>query len=115
MPRIDMDYGYLLYGGNELTVVSTVSDPPKVRLAATAGGSLGGVTFSRMRPDGVQEEMVIIQGKQDERVRSDPTNYSGELTIHIRHWQPGVGDDAQMVEVLKLRHDEVYVRGVRVA
>ena len=91
MPKIDLGYGYIEYGGNEITIASTIDDPPKIRLATPKFGdsvSLGAVTFSRLRPDGEQEEMLIIQGTQDERYRNNPVDYSGELTIHIRKHNP---------------------------
>lgn len=113
--RIDMAYGYVILSGNEVRIGSTVpapGDPPKLRLESIAGGSFGGVTFAKVREDGVPEEMVLIQGKQDERVRDNPLDFSGELTVHVRHWQPGLSDDAQMVKVMEMRHDGVKIKGI---
>ena len=109
--RIDLEYGYIILGGNELHVVSTVDDPPQLFLATKAGSlSKGGITFGQARPDGMIDGLVLIQGKQDERYRADPNNLTGELTVHVRHWQPGVPDDAQFVKVLELRHDSVWIK-----
>lgn len=105
--RFDMPWGFIELGNNEVHVVSTVEDPPAVYCASKAGISLGSMAFGRLRSDGRIETMVLLQGKQDERTRQDPHNYSGEVTLHIRHWQPGVGDDAQMVRVCEARHDGV--------
>ena len=108
-----MAYGHLEYGGNELTVASTIDDPPKVRLAGISGG--GGFTISRIRPDGVQEEEVLLLGGQDERYRDQPWNYTGELNVFIRHWQSGVPDDAQFKKVIRFRHDRISIApGVQV-
>lgn len=112
--RIDMAYGYIEYEGNEVTVVSTIDDPPKIRVASPKFGrsvALGAVSFNRLREDGKQEEMVLIQGKQDERTRHT-NSYSGELTIHIRNDEPGLTDDEQMEKVLEARHDGVWIKGI---
>lgn len=112
MQRIDLEYGYVVFEGNEIHIVSTVDDPPQVFLASLPGSlSKGGLTFGQIRPDGKIEGMVLIQGKQDERYRSDPNNLTGELTVHIRHWQPGVSDDQQFVKVLEVRHDGIKAKG----
>jgi hypothetical protein len=111
--RIDMDYGYALFEGNEIHVVSTIDDPPQLFLASPAGSlSKGGITFGQVRPDGKIDGMVLIQGKQDERFRGDPNNLTGEITWHVRHWQPGVSDDAQFVKVMEIRHDSVWIKGI---
>jgi hypothetical protein len=86
--RIDMEYGFVEFAGNEQTIASTIDDPPKVRLAAPRFGrsvTVGGLTFSRLRSDGKQEELVIIQGKQDERVRGTDI-FSGRIYNHHFSW-----------------------------
>ena len=104
--RITTEWGYLEFSGNELQVVSTVADPPKVRLAAAEGGSLGAVSWNRLRPDGGQVEMVLLQGKQDERQRgaTGDAQYAGEVTIHLNN---GGQQDANMVRVCEIRSDGV--------
>mgnify|MGYP001602127755 CR=1 FL=1 len=107
---IYLEWGRIEFSKNEVSLISTVEDPPKVRLAAAAGLSLGAATFNRLRPDGVQEELILIQGKQDERTRGDPTNLAGEITIHINDGR-GLGD-ASMVKVMEIRHDSVWIKGI---
>lgn len=106
MERVDMPWGYIEIDTNEIRVVSTVEDPPKVRLGSVAGGSLGGVSFDRIRPDGRSVELVLVQGKQDERTRGQslPAAYAGEITVHINR---GGEDDADMRLVATLRYDRV--------
>lgn len=107
---ISLDWGYIHFGNNEMTIVSTVVDPPKFKLYSSAGISLGAWAFGRMRPDGVFEEMVLLQGKQDERTRANPQDYSGELTVHIRNGSiPG---DAGFIKVLEMRHDGCWMKGL---
>jgi hypothetical protein len=98
-----MPWGYVEFSNNEVSIISTVNDPPKVRMASAEGGSLGACSFGVLRTDGRQEEVILIQGKRDERWRND---LSGELTIHIRdHRIPG--DDASMVKVMEMRADRI--------
>ncbi len=97
--RIALPWGYVELTTNEVSVVSTVDDPPAVRLVSV-GRALGKVSFNRLRPDGRQEEVAILQGKIDERY---PSRLAGEVTIHVRNL--GTGDSA-MVPVLLLRSDE---------
>mgnify|MGYP001572510780 FL=1 len=107
-----LDYGLVVFEGNEIHVTSTIDDPPQLFLASPRGISLGGVTFGRTRPDGKIDGMVLIQGKQDERVRHDPNNLTAECTVHLRHWQPGMGDDQQFVPIIEVRYDGVRIRGI---
>ena len=111
--RIDSPWGYLEFdedGSNELLIVSTVEDPPKLRLASPAGLSLGAISFNRLRPDGKQDEMILLQGKQDERTRalpsSDKRSLMAEFTIHMNR---GGDQDADMVRVCEVRHDGIVV------
>lgn len=110
--RIDMQWGYVQFVGNEVIIRSTVNDPPKVRLEA-ARGSLGGVSFNMIRPDGKAEEVVLLQGKQDERSRNCSNRapiYSGEMTIHIRDGLDTRGDGMKLVA--RLRHDSLWLLGM---
>lgn len=109
----ELGYGKVTFIGNEIHVTSTIDDPPQLFLASPKGSlSLGGVTFGRARADGKIDGMVLIQGKQDERFRNNPDNLTAEVTVHIRHWQPGVGDDKQFVPVVEARFDGVRIRGI---
>ncbi len=104
--RINLEWGYIEYGPNELSIVSTVEDPPGLRLATLNGGSLGKLSFNRMRPDGVQEEIVLLQGKEDERYRgASPPAQAGEVTLHLR--RPFADGDGAMVPIATLRYDGV--------
>ena len=113
-------YGVLFFEGNEQIVRSLNDDPSKVRLEAPEGSlTKGCVTFGTRRQDGRFEELGLICGGQDERVRHDPYLLSGEIKVLIRHHQPWLNDDAQFVRVATLRADvlEVHVpmvyRGLR--
>lgn len=112
-------WGYVEVDTNEATIASTVEDPPKARLCSTSGLGLGALSMGRLRPDGRQEEMVLIQGKQDEATRDlpagDPRTFSGELTFHLRDGTPGAGDEGGMVSVLELTTRQIKAFGQVVA
>ena len=72
--------GFLQFDGNELTVGSTIADPPKVRLVAPEG-QLGAVSFNRLRADGAQEEVVLLIGKEAEDA---PGSLGGQFEIWLR-------------------------------
>ena len=102
--RINLPWGYIEYSNNEISIVSTVDDPSGVRLAAAAGGSLGKISFNRLRSDGVQEEVALLQGKIDERYRS-PEQLVGELRLDLR--KPSGGDEGGMAPIFIARHDGI--------
>lgn len=106
MQRFDMPWGFIEIDTNEIRVVSTVADPPKIRLGATAGLSLGAFSFDRIRPDGRSVEMILLQGKQDERTRNmgTPAAYAAEFTVHMNN---GGEEDANMRHVLTCRSDGI--------
>lgn len=110
MTRIaDSSNGELHFLSNELFVRSLIDDPPKVRLEAPPGSlSKGLVTWATRRPDGQFEELALLQGKQDERVREDPLNFTGEVDVFVRRHDPNTGDDVQFRRVMTLRHDGVH-------
>ena len=111
--EFSLDYGTVVMEGNEIHVTSTIDDPPQLFLASPRGSlSLGGVTFGRARADGKIDGMVLIQGKQDERFRYDPDNLTAEVTVHIRHYDPSRGDDAQFVPIVEARWDGVRIKGI---
>lgn len=78
---IDLAWGNIKIQFNEIEVNSLVEDPPGVRLASSAGGSLGKISGNRLRPDGVHDEVCMIQFKIDERYR--PASAGG----HGTHWE----------------------------
>ena len=109
MTLAETNWGYVVFETNELSIVSTVEDPPKVRFASPAGLSLGAFSFNRLRSDGRQQEMILFQGKQDERSRhfppSDPRTYAGEFTLHINN---GGDQDGNMKRILEARSDGIH-------
>ena len=58
-PPIELPWGRIEFGLNEMSIISTVDDPPKIRLAAP-GGCPGAISFNYLRPDGKQEELGMI-------------------------------------------------------
>ena len=106
MEPILLPWGRIEFDNNEVSIISTVPDPPAVRLAAVAGGGLGKLSWSRLRADGRQEEVVLLQGKIDERF---PGSLTGEVTLHIRKDDPALSDDQQMRHVVTFRHDEILI------
>ncbi len=114
--RYPMPWGYIEINTNEVSIVSTVEDPPKVRMGAVAGGSLGCLSFNHVRPDGVQEEVALMQGKIDERFRSatdggtgQQTELVGEVRFDIKGPLRGQTDDKATVAVMQLQHDRIVV------
>jgi len=63
----DLPWGWLeTYDDNEIAIVSTIPDPPKVRLAVEAGmveSNLGAVSFNLRRADGRHEEYGYVMGR----------------------------------------------------
>lgn len=63
----DFPWGWVgTYDDNEIEIVSTISDPPKVRLAVQAGkpeSNLGSLSFNIRRDDGRHEEYGYIMGR----------------------------------------------------
>lgn len=108
--RLDLPFGYIEpFGDNEITLASTIPDPPKIRLVADRSGGhvgMGGISFCMLRADGVQEEVVLFQGKIDERERHTG-NMAGEITLHLA--KPGADNDAKWVRVFEMRHDGIRI------
>lgn len=107
---IALPWGYLGFGNNELSIISTVNDPPKLRLGTTEGISSGALSFNRVI-SGVQRENVLFQGKQDERFRSNPLSPASEITLHLNDGSSF--EDSAMVRVLEFRTDTVEILGVK--
>jgi len=111
--RIDLDWGFIEYGKNEVSIISTVGgegDPPKLRMGSVAGVGYGAHSWNRVI-NGVQREGVLFQGKQDERFRADPTNPAAEFTLHLNNG--GGFEDRNMVRVLEIRSDTIELLGVK--
>ncbi|MGE0463898.1 MAG: hypothetical protein AB7Q16_21235 [Vicinamibacterales bacterium] len=100
---IQMPWGRVELDTNEMSLLSTVPDPPKLRVASIEGLSLGAVSAGRVRDDGRQIEMALLQFKQDERTRNDPASTMCEATLHLND---GSGEhDGAMRRVFEFRHD----------
>ena len=106
--ELKLEGGYVDTGLNEVSIVSTVDDPPGLRLGVMRqegwGRSLGKFSFNSVRPDRVQDECVLIQGKLDERFPF--SDLVGEYIFFLRT-PPGGGDEGDMVRVLTLQHDQI--------
>lgn len=92
-------------GQNEVELVSTAEDPPKVRMGAVSGKGLGALSFNRVRAsDGRNEEHVLLQGKEDDRVGM-LGRAAGSMTLHLK--RPDMTGDAAMAPVYEAYHDRV--------
>src|SRR3990167_1024699 len=63
---VEMSIGRVCYGGNEVSVLSTVEDPAGLRLGAPAGESLGHITFNRV-VNNKHDLVCMIVGREDDR------------------------------------------------
>ena len=95
----DSPYGSLAYVNGELLNTAKVDDPPAYRTGSRTGG-LGKFSGDIIRSDGVREECVLLQFKEDER---HPGSKAGEVTLHLR--RPNDDGDSAMVLALTIRHD----------
>jgi len=84
--ELTLDGGYVETSMNEVSIISNVDDPPGLRLGVKRekgwGRSLGKFSFNSVRPDRVQDECVLIQGKLDERFPL--THLVGEYIFFLR-------------------------------
>ena len=87
---VETPLGRIEFCNNELTVLSTVDDPPKVRMAAPAGTATGCVSGNVLRADGVgQDEKVLLILKEQDG-------------YDVFQQRPGTSDDAGMTRLLTL-------------
>ena len=106
-------WGYVQMAANEQSIISTVPDPPKLRLSARRGGSLGGVSIGWLRGDDREIEYMVFQGKRDERFRdydpdTDARAHVGEFTLHLLGPKlDGMTEDQAMRRICEGRHDGV--------
>lgn len=97
--RDETSMGYREFGGNEETLASTIPDPPKQRFAAPSG-SFGCLSGNVLRPDGGQNEKVLLIFKPDEDAGGDGGCYE------FFAQRPGTDDDANMIRLLTLNTRE---------
>lgn len=98
--------GDLHFVGNELIVRSKIADPSKVRLQAPPTSLVKGtISFDTLRSDGRAEEIAFILGKQDERYRANPSDYTGQIDFGVRRYIPGTPDDPQMRKIVEAMWD----------
>ena len=108
--RIRRPWGFIELTNNEVTVASTVDDPPALRLHAL-GHALGKVSFGRIRSDGSVDEYALVQGKKDERTREREDIHYGELTVHLKGPLRSPTDDGMQPSILAL-HDYVWMKNL---
>lgn len=105
--KVQMLGGYLEItpdAQNEMSLVSTIDDPPALRLASPGGGL--GKLSGNVLDHGVQREVVLLQFKNDEADRGTPLERKGGcVTLHLQN--PNIEGDAGMVKVF-----EMTTRGV---
>ena len=79
--RVVTQIGEMVFDGNELSIVSTIDDPPKVRLASPNGG--GAVSFNRTRPgSSTQDEIFLVSASEQENL--PPGSLGGQLKLFVR-------------------------------
>jgi hypothetical protein len=103
-------WGLLGFGTNEVSLRSTVDDPPKFVLESISG-SLGAWSARYVLPNGGVVELGLVQYKKDERTRGRDDLLWGEWTVHLRG-QPTSTDDDGMRLVFLATHDYVWIKGL---
>jgi hypothetical protein len=73
-------WGEVKFAGNELRVTSTILDPAKVRIGSPQNLS-SGLSFDHVRPDGVREEVVLLQAAPAE---DDWQSLGGQIKMWVR-------------------------------
>jgi len=107
---IQMLWGILSFGTNEVNLRSVVDDPPKYVLESISD-ALGAWSARRVLPDGSVVELALIQFKKDERTRGRNDVLYGEWTIHIKG--PSTpGNEDGMILVFMCTHDYVWIKGL---
>ena len=54
-----MPWGRIEVSTNEISIISTVDDPPKIRLASP-NKTVGAMSFNKLRADGKQQELALL-------------------------------------------------------
>lgn len=100
--------GILAWVTNELRVYALNNDQAKLRVGAP-GDHGGCLSINKVWVDSGEpsheEELGLIQIKQDERTRNDPHGTRAELTIHLNNGNLSVTEDKRMVPVMLIRTD----------
>jgi hypothetical protein len=105
----ETDNGRLDLVSNELLLTAVDVDPPKMRLhARTEQLVKGAYTWATQRQDGKYEEVAMLIGKQDERVRENPYDFTGAIEFFIRKWVQGTPDDSQFRRKLTILSDGAW-------
>jgi len=99
--------GILAWVTNELRVYARNDDAAKYRVGGP-GDHGGCLSFNKVWLDANnrpvnEEELGLIQIKQDERTRNDPNGARGEMTIHLNDGQKRQPDS--LVPVMLIRTD----------
>lgn len=70
------------FGRNEVAIVSTIADPPALRMGALTGRGLGKLSFNHVRPDGAHDQVAFIQGILDDRYPDEQLVGGFRFNIH---------------------------------
>lgn len=105
----DTGAGLLAIVTDELRMYSRRFDVAKLRTGAP-GDKASAHSFNKIWLDANnmpyrEEELGLIQIKQDERTRNDVNGTRAELTIHLNNGNQAVTEDQRMVPVLLIRTD----------
>src|SRR2546425_976354 len=108
---INLPWGRIEFGLNEMSIVSTVNDPAKLRIGATECNVFGAISGDYVRPSGVQEQKILIKMAEDD---NHPGQRGGMMEVFLQ--RPGTSDDENMIRVLTLTTEyaqfHVPVRGL---
>lgn len=84
---------------NEVSIISTINDPPAIRFASPGGG-LGKFSGNVIDANGRQEEVCLLQFKNAERDRGTSDELKGgAMTLHLKN--PHIDGDNGMVKIFE--------------
>lgn len=107
--RFTSEYGFLSFGGNELTVASTIEDPSKVRLAAPSG-SAGCISYNHLGSRERQEELSLICGGVTE---DDGRSLGGQITLSAKRKYASDDQAMRLIGVISSAYTSDPVASVR--
>jgi len=99
---IILPWGRIEFGLNEMSIVSTVDDPAKLRIGATESNVFGCVSGDYVRPSGVHEQKILIKMSEDD---NHPGQRGGMMEVFLQ--RPGTTDDENMIRALTLTTEYV--------